>query len=310
MKNIKIQVWTDLFYARFIAIWRPEEEESFETPMEDDRPDQEKHVPYLLVTSSIYKGREEVIGENPVATSQHPMPPEFLKQQIRHISYMFANEFGIFQPPSKALCDTFLAKQQVGYTKVKEIDVTVSPAQGSITLKDFRDSLGGYTDDELEAIQVMTIGENPDDAHSKGIDDYIYTPQQSETEQYIAINKLVNVYDMENPYIDNSIITEEAIENSLVPGTEESPLVQEDIAKAEDAIADNDADQALLETVDNMEESIPEETPPTEEETMTNDTLATDVKTPLTKEEVQQETIKDLQSKVEELQKTVNEGKI
>mgnify|MGYP003980572767 FL=1 len=43
---------------------------------------------------------------------------------------------------------------------------------------------------------------------------------------------------------------------------------------------------------------------------MTNDTLATDVKTPLTKEEVQQETIKDLQSKVEELQKTVNEGKI
>jgi hypothetical protein len=205
-KTIKIQVWTDLFYVRFIAIWRPEEDPNYISPIDDTRSDQEKNIPYLLVTSAMYKGRSEVIGINPVAPSQHPMPAEFLQQQIRHISYMFANEFGIFQPPSKADANTFISKMTVNYSLVKELIVDVSPATGSTNLKLFRDSLAAYSNDELEKINIMMVGENPNDAYAKKIDDYIYTPINDTLPQYITITKLMNVYNIDDPYINNSIL--------------------------------------------------------------------------------------------------------
>lgn len=292
-KNIKIEVLTDLYYARFIAIWRPEEEDDYVAPTDDTRSDQEKNIPYLLVTSSIYKGRQEVIGNSPVVPSQHPMPKEFLKQQVRHISYMFANEFGIFQPPSKVHAESFLSKMRLGYKKVKELNVTVSPAQGSITLKDLRDSLAAYTDEELAAISVMTIGENSEDAYAKGLDNYIHTAPQSTTQQYFSITKLANVYDMDNPYITvGNYPSEEDIANSYAPGTEEDDMTIEQMELTEDAILDNDANLEILKTYDEM----------TEEEQMQSDTLATDTEIEYTKEEIQQQVIKNLQAKIKSLE--------
>lgn len=287
-KNIKIEVLSDLYYARFIAIWRPEEASEFETPEEDSRPDQERNIPFILVTTSMFKGRSAVIGPNPIVPSQHPMPIEFLKQQIRHISYMFANEFGIFQPPSKSHAETFLAKMRLGFTKIKELNVNVSPAQGSISLKDFRDSLEQFTDQQLEEIQVMTIGENPEDAQKKGLTGYIHTGSDNVTQQYMSITKLVNVYDIENTGLNIGQLPSdpEDIIDSYAPGTENEPMTQDQIALTEDAIADNDAELAISLTA---------------EQQMEADTLATDVPRPMTRDEMQTETIKRLQA---ELNKT------
>jgi hypothetical protein len=290
-KNIKIQLWTDGYYAKTIAIWRPEEEADYVAPENDTRSDQEINVPYYLVVSSVFEGRSEVVGNNPVAPSQHPMPADFLKQQVRHISYMFANEFGIFKPATKAVAKAWIAKQTVGYNMDKEMEVQVSPAQGSMTLKDFRDSLGAYTDTELEKIQVMTIGENPLDAAAKGISDYIYTPKDTDTQQYISVTKLVSVYEVDNPYIDKGTITPETIENSTIPGTEDATITQEIIATQEAAVAEDATAQETLATFDAMvaETSAVIEADPT---------LATDVVVEPTKEEVLQQQIEDLKAQL------------
>ena len=293
-KNIKIEVLTDLYYARFIAIWRPEEETDYIAPENDTRTEQQKNIPYFLVISSMYSGRQEVVGNSPVVPSQHPIPVDFLKQQVRHISYMFANELGIFQPPSKAHAAAFLSKMRLGYKKIKELNVTVAPAQGSITLKDLKDSLEAYSDNELKAINVMTIGENPIDAYSKNLDDFIHTAPQSTTPQYISITKLTNVYDMADPYIKvGNLPSVEDISNSYAPGTENETMTIEQMNLTENAIANNEADLALLKTYDEM----------TEEEQMASDTLVTDTHPIFSKEEVQQQLIKNLQAKIKELEK-------
>lgn len=282
-KTIKIQVWTDLFYVRFIAIWRPEEDPNYISPIDDTRSDQEKNIPYLLVTSAMYKGRSEVIGLNPVAPSQHPMPAEFLQQQIRHISYMFANEFGIFQPPSKADANTFISKMTVNYSLVKELIVDVSPATGSTNLKLFRDSLAAYSNDELEKINIMMVGENPNDAYAKKIDDYIYTPINDTFPQYITITKLMNVYNIDDPYINNSMLPPDPGTDSVPPGTESSAITQQVINSTTTAIEQNNAELELLKTYDSM------------------NTPATVVQSPLTTEEIQQQTIINLQKELQAL---------
>lgn len=292
-KNIKIEVLTDLYYARFIAIWRPEEADDYVAPTDDTRSEQEKNIPYLLVTNSMYKGRQEVIGNSPVVPSQHPMPTEFLKQQVRHISYMFANEYGIFQPPSKIHAETFLSKMRVGYKKIKELNVTVSPAQGSITLKELKDSLTKYTDDELKAINVAVIGENSEDAYAKGLDSFIHTVPASTTQQYLSITKLTNVYDIADPYISvGNLPTDEDIINSYAPGTEEAAITLAQIGLTTNAIANNDADLEILKTYDAL----------TDVEKMSVDTVATDTTIEYTKEEIQQQVIIKLSAKLKELE--------
>ena len=278
-KTIKIQVWTDLFYARFIAIWRPEESTNYIPPVNDTRSDQEKNIPFLLVTSSMYQGRNEVIGLNPIAPSQHPMPADFLQQQVRHISYMFANEFGIFQPPSKADANTFLAKMTVNYSLVKEFDLTVSPANGSTNLKLFRDSLSAYSTEELESIQVMMVGENPDDSYAKHIDDFIYTPKNDSLPQYITITKLMDVYNTD-PYINNSMLPNDPTVDSIPPGTSEAPLSQNVLNSTNNALANDKAELEILKTYDTMHDQY----------SMSQ--------SPLTIEDIQAQTIKNLQAEL------------
>ena len=61
-KNIKIQVWTDVYYAKFIAIWRPEEEPDYVAPDPDTRTEQEKNVPVLLVQNCVYEAKNQMVG--------------------------------------------------------------------------------------------------------------------------------------------------------------------------------------------------------------------------------------------------------
>lgn len=286
-KNIKIEIWTDLYYAKFIAIWRPEEEPDYVPLVPDPRPEQARNVPVLLIMDGMYEGRVEVVGANPVAPSQHPMPPDFMKRFVRHVAYCFANDFCTFQPPTKAAAETFLAKARVGYTLVKEMKATVSPAQGNISLKEFRDGLGAYTEEELKTIKVRTLGEHPDDAKAKNLGDYIHTMAGQSTPQYITVTKLLNVYDVADTTINNSQLDSGTVENGQPPGTLGAPVVQKQAALTNNAIASNTADATVMNSASKMNE----------EKGIVAGSAVTPVQKPVTKEEAQQQTIKDLQAK-------------
>lgn len=255
-KNITIQIWTDLYYTRTIGIWYPEPP----SPIELTTPDQEQpsfnDAPFLIVLSGTFTPRSEVMGGNPVAPGQHPMPKEFLESQVRHMSYLFANEFGIFQPQDKAHAKTFIAKQTVGYKMVKEMDINVSPATGSMSLKDLRDSIDQYTEQEQKDIKVITVGEHPKDADAKGIEEFIHTDKASSTRQYISVTKLTPVYEIENSYIEKSPLPVDPAVSSLPPGTADAPLSQDQIALTVDAKQTDNTNRETLETFDTMSEPV------------------------------------------------------
>lgn len=225
-KNIKIQIWTDGFFCKTIGIWRPEEEPSYIAPDTDTRSSQEINIPFYLVLSSVFSPRSEVLGNNPIAPSQHPMPRDFLKYQIRHISYMFANDIAIFQPPTKAIAQAWITKQTIGYKLDKEYQVQVSDDTGNMTLKDFKNSLAAFSDTQLEKIKVKTVAENPLDAAAKNLNDYIHIADD-DIPQYISITKLLPVFDIQDPYIPRNILDPDTINNSTIPNTQDHPLTQD-----------------------------------------------------------------------------------
>jgi len=247
-KNITIQLWTDLYYCRVIGIWYPE------APAEEDNAVPFNDAPFLLVLSSMFEPREEVQGGNPVAPGQHPIPKDFLEKQIRHMSYLFANEFGIFQPKSKAAAKAFIAKNTISYKMIKEIDVTVSPATGSMTLRDLRNFIDQYTEDEQKEIQVLTVGEHPLDADAKHIEKFIHADKIESQRQYISVTKLTPVYGVENAYIKNTPLPVDPAFSSLPPGTADAEMSQAVLAETEAAIAEDNTNREALETFDNMSE--------------------------------------------------------
>jgi len=268
-KNIKIQVWTDNYYCRIIGIWRPHEEPGAvpeEAPEQDPdlppvipAPSTRINLPRYIVLSAVYEPRREVIGNNPVAPGQHPIPKEFLDDQTRQISYMFANDMGIFTPPTKAAAKTFLAKQTNGYKLKKEIEREVRPASGSMTAKDLRDSLNQYTDEELENMPVMIAGEHPKDSEKRGMEAFQYTDKsQKDLEnpipQYITVNKITPVYEIEDPYINNSPLTPDIVEKALPPGTEDAPAAQESIDNKTAVLEEDNMNRDALEVYDEMME--------------------------------------------------------
>ncbi len=263
-KNIKIQIWTDLFYCRVIGIWRPEESESYIPPVPDTRSEQQKNVPYLIVLSSVYQGRQEVIGVSPVAPSQHPMPKEFLEDQIRHISYMFANEIAMFRAHNKAITNSFLAKQTVNYTLMKEINMTVAPATGSISLEELKVSIENYSLEEQKKIKVMVSGESSKDAYAKeDIDKFIHNEKyivnnkpKIGLEQYISINKIRPMYQVKDPYISNSPLPED-LTDSFAPGTENAAITKTILAATQNVILNNNIEKETLQTFDAIKEALP-----------------------------------------------------
>lgn len=226
-----------MYYCRVIGIWYP-----------DTLKDNE--APFVIVTSSMFEPRSEVMGHNPIAPGQHPMPKEFMTQQVRHMSYLFANEFGIFQAPSKPLFKTFIAKQTIGYSMVKEFKMNVTPASGSISLEDLRNSIDQYTIEEQKKIQVMTIGEHPKDANAKHIDQFIHTDKNDNIQQYISITKLVPVYNVDDVYINNSQLPQDPAAQSFAPGTDEHPLVKNMLADVATAIEADTLNRELLGVID------------------------------------------------------------
>lgn len=292
-KNITIEVLTDLYYSRFIAIWRPEEEPGY-VPIENDtRSIQQRNIPYLFVLSSMFEGRKEVSGFNPIVPSQHPMPPKFLKQQLRHVATMVSNGIGLFQPPSISHAETFLAKMRLGYTKVKTLKLTVSANQGYITLQELKTMLDKFTPEELNSIKVAMAGENSEDVYAKNLNEFIHTDPITKSLQYISVTKLANVYNLKNTYMDNSILSVDKILDSYAPGTETADMTVNQIALTQNAIDKNEADLTVLKKIDEINSASSMET----------DTLIIDVINEPTLSEIQRQIIIDLQKKIAVLEK-------
>jgi len=301
-KQITIQLWTDLNYCRVIGIWYPEAPE----PIELDTPDQSQPYfndsPFIIVLSSIFKPRTEVMGNNPVAPGQHPMPKDFMEQQVRHMSYLFANEFGIFQPETKAITKSFLAKQTFSYKMVKEFNMNVTPATGAMSLKDLKNSIEQYSIEDQEKIQVLTVGENPIDADAKGIENFIHTDTNDGTRQYISVTKLANVYPIDNPYIVKSILPEDPSIASLPPGTQDAELSQAFVNEAEAAKQIDTTNREALEVFDNLSAEpqpvLDENGEPTMDE---NGEPVTAIVQP-SREEILEELLKQKNAKIAELE--------
>lgn len=280
-KNIKIEVWVDNYYARFIGIWYPEEETKTPPPGEDLRPEQQRNLPKLVVLTSIFKGRREVIGNNPIVPSQHPMPASFLKEQTRAIAHMFVNDIGVFQPESKAQAFSFLSRMAVGFLKVKEMRLKLIPPKPSMTLFELKNSLTSFTDEQLKKINVAVENENPADVIKRDLESCFFSYNKEPLLQYIKISKLINVHDVANPYINNSSVPtlEQAKEN--LTGVGVSPIADASLKQTSDAIAKNEMELEMLKTIDRMAE----------------DAGAKDIIPELTREKVQEETIKTLIAK-------------
>jgi len=281
-RNVKIEVWVDAYYARFIGIWYPEEELT-PTPMgEDVRPDNERNLPKMVALTTIYQGRREVVGDNPIVPSQHPMPATFLQEQVRAISHMFANDIGVFQPSSKGQYSVLLSRLAVGFTKVKEMRVSITPPSASMTLLELKNSLSSFTDEQLHKIKVATTNENPLDVNKRGLIDCYHSIASEPFQQYITVSKLWNVYNVEDPYIHNSNLPslDEAIVN--IGPSNGSPIAEAALNQTKNAIAKNDVALEMLKTIDRM----------------VDEAGVKDIIPELTREQVQEEMIKHLKDKL------------
>lgn len=285
-KNITIELWTNLYYAKFIAIWRPEEDGgTTPKPGEDERPEDERNLPYYYVTSVTYKGRNEVVGGNPIAPSQHPMPISFLESQVRSISYMVANGFGLFQPPSLVQARNFISREVLGYRKVKEMQVEVFAPTELMSLKNYKKLiLDNFTDAEMQSIKVMAISEHPNDTILKGVDNAVHIPNGYQTEQYITVTNIDNIYKIDDPYISFNTLPDDPY-GKYPRAVLGDPTEIDSINETLDAIASSDAELELIKTYDKLTQ-----------EQMESDTTVNNIQRPLTRTEVQMETIKKLKA--------------
>lgn len=292
-KDINIQVWTDMYYVRTIGIWYPPiadtstldapPEQTFEpildepiidpmTPTEVIIP-QEEGAPFLIVTSSAFEPRQEVMGGNPIALGQSPMPKEFLETLVSNMSQLFANETGMFQLKTKALTNSFIAKQTISYNMIKEVPMTVTPVQGAMSLKDLKDYINGFSEEEQETIQVINNVEKPTQTDGKHIEEFIFGDKTDNQSMYITVTKLFNIYETADPYIKMTTLPEDPADG-LAPGTEEAPNSMEIIDNTTEIIDADTVEREALETFDDI--TNPEEEIGTEEAPTTDDELPTE----------------------------------
>jgi len=141
---------------------------------------------------------------------------------------------------------------------VKEIQMNVRPANGSMSLRDLRNSIDQYTEEEQKEIQVMTIGENPIDADAKHIEQFIHSDKiDIQQRQYISVTKLTDVYGIEDPYIKNTQMPEDPAFSSLPPGTADADMSQEFVSEAEAAIELDNFNRDSLKTFDELAQPTP-----------------------------------------------------
>jgi hypothetical protein len=273
-KEITIQVWTDSTFVRCIGLWYPLEEisDDLETPPKEEVLPMEEGAPFIIVTSSMFDPRDETTGVAPVVIGQSAMPKEFLETTIRNMSYLFANETGMFQPSTKANAEIFLTKQTFSYTLVKEENMTVTPVQGSQSLKDLGNFINQFSLDEQEKIKVINNIEKPTTTDAKHIEEFIFTDRTDNQPIYITVTKLDDIYETEDPYIkmtqmpeDSTIALPEALKN-----TSEGDDI---IKNAEGVIEADTAERETLKAYDDIkEDSITDETQnkiePTREESL------------------------------------------
>ncbi|RLC44330.1 MAG: hypothetical protein DRH57_09280 [Candidatus Cloacimonadota bacterium] len=296
-KDITIQVWIDSTFVRTIGIWYPPiadtktasaEEESFNTElidtnvdtfeaMEEVQPEilpMEQGAPFIIVTSSMFDPRDETTGVSPIVVGQSSIPKAFLETTIRNMSYLFANEISMFQPRTKAFANIFLTKQTFSYTMVKEETMTVTPVQGSQTLKDLGDFINQFSVEEQEQMKVINNTEKPETTASKHIEEFIFGDKVDGQSMYITVTKLADIYDTEDPYINMTQIPENSTD-ALPPALVGTPEGDAIVENAEAVIEADTAERETLEAYDNIveademtEESETEVIEPTREEAL------------------------------------------
>lgn len=291
-KEINIQVWIDSTFIRTIGIWYPPiddtntapQEESFNSELIDSTTDtfetqeqvqpdvlpMEKGAPFIIVTSSMFDPRDETTGVSPIVVGQSSIPKAFLETTIRNMSYLFANEIGMFQPRTKAFADIFLTKQTFSYSLIKEEVMTVTPVQGSQSMKDLGDFINQFSVEEQEKMKVINNTEKPETTAAKHIEEFIFNDKADGQSMYVTVTKLADIYETEDPYINMTQMPEnstDALPPSLV-GTPEGDAIVEN---AEAVIEADTAERETLEAHDNIvedSESQEDEVKPTREESL------------------------------------------
>ena len=281
-KNIKIQLWQDSRYLRVIGLWYPDVEPTqttqsiepilVEQPINPNVPTevqipQDDSAPYIIVNSIGFEPRAEVMGGNPIAIGQSPVPKDIIENAVRNMSYLFANEISMFQPKTKALAKTFIAKQTVSYTMIKEVPMTVTPVQGAMSLKDLKDFINQFSDEEQKKIQVINNVEKPVTTAGKHIDEFIFGDKTDQQSMYITVTKLDNIYETEDPYIRATQLPENP-KDSLTPGTEDAPMSKVITKNTVKAIDTDTIERETLKTFDDMTADETIETKPSREKVL------------------------------------------
>jgi len=244
-KEVQFQVWVNSLYCRVIGFWYPE----------DGSP------PHTLVVSSVYRPRQEVSGPTPIAPGQSKIPADFIQQQIRHATYMFANNFGVIEFPSKQVVESYITHQTLNYQLKKEYVVVVETTNGTTTLYDLRNSLNAFTDEELKEIEIPIRLENPKDVTIKDYDKYTYLEKEGTDLQYLTITKVRPILEVD-PYINNSQLDEDPTVRFTEEELEANPQLMID---AETVLEEDTLNREILKLYDETITENPESVPTREE---------------------------------------------
>lgn len=286
-KEISIQIWIDSTFVRCIGLWYPPIANTITTKvketssselidndtntfsLEEEKPQglpMEPGAPFIIVTSSMFDPRDETQGTNPVVIGQSSIPKAFLETTIRNMSYLFANEISMFQPVTKAMANVFLTKQTFSYTLVKEETMTVTPVQGSQTLKDLGNFINQFSLEEQEKMKVINNTEKPETTAAKHIEEFIFGDKIDNQSMYITVTKLADIYETSDPYINMTQMPEDST-IALPPSLLDTPEGDTIIKNAEEVIEADTAEREILEAHDNIIEAD-EASKPTREESL------------------------------------------
>ena len=179
----------------------------------------------------------------------------------------------MFTPPTKQAGANFISKQTNGFQKIKEIRREVSPATGTISMKELRDSLNQFTDIELENMRVQVKGQNPKDMDKRDQELFLYrnkslsSSDEVEPLQFISITKMMpDLYELDDGYINNSVLRDpDHSAKSIIPGTEGHPATYPQVHLIDSNASKDAFELEVLKAYDRMKEENPEHEPTRDE---------------------------------------------